>query len=92
MYLLEPEEIGDNIDLDLEGKYPCLDGSTISTLNVDKLLLAQAQKTARELQRFGHFEEVNIGRGIKETCFVIQGQWWQGFLAEIGMCDVDKKE
>ena len=42
--MLTPEEIGDNLDLDIEGDYPCSDGSTTSTVSVDKLLQAAVDK------------------------------------------------
>ena len=43
---LTPEEIGDNLDLETEGKYPRSDGSTVSTISVDKLLETQLDKVA----------------------------------------------
>ena len=42
--LLTPEEIGDNLDLEIEGSYPCSDGSFTTTISVDKLLAAQLTK------------------------------------------------
>lgn len=43
--LLTPTEIGDNLDLEVEGTYPCSDGSTTMTISVDKLLKAQRDLT-----------------------------------------------
>jgi len=48
--LLTPEEIGDNLDLGVEGEYPCSGGGITSTVSVDKLLKAQLTK-ARLLLR-----------------------------------------
>lgn len=44
MSLLTPEEIGDNLDLEIEAEYPCSDGSSVMTVSVDKLLQAQHTK------------------------------------------------
>jgi len=41
---LTPIEIGDNLDLEIDGQYPCSDGSWTSTISVDKLLDAQVDK------------------------------------------------
>lgn len=39
--LLTDEEIGNNLDLEIEAEYPCSDGSVTHTISVDKLLQAQ---------------------------------------------------
>ena len=44
---LTPTEIGDNLDLEEEAKYPCSDGSTTWTISVDKLLEAQLAKVQK---------------------------------------------
>ncbi len=44
MSILTPEEIGDNLDLEVEATYPCSDGSKTTTVSVDKLLNAQLAK------------------------------------------------
>ena len=36
-YKLTPVEKGDNIDLEIEAKYPCSDGSEVWTISVDKV-------------------------------------------------------
>ena len=41
---LTPEEIGDNLDLEVDATYPRSNGSLISTISVDKLLQAQLDK------------------------------------------------
>jgi len=41
---LTPEEIGDNLDIEAEGVYPCSDGSITHTISVDKLLKAQVAR------------------------------------------------
>ena len=40
---LTPTEIGDSLDLEVESKYPCSDGSISWTVSVDKLLQVQHQ-------------------------------------------------
>ena len=42
--LLEPKEIGDNLDLEIEGIYPHSDGGITTTVSVDRLLQAQLAK------------------------------------------------
>ncbi len=49
-YLLTPEEIGDNLDLEVEGTYPCSDGSSVMTISVDELLKAQLRKVLNEIK------------------------------------------
>ena len=39
--ILTPAEIGDNLDLDTEGRYLCSDGSIVWTVAVDSLIEAQ---------------------------------------------------
>lgn len=41
---LIPEEIGDNLDIEVEGSYPCSDGSITMTISVDALIDAQLDK------------------------------------------------
>ena len=44
--LLTPTQIGDALDLETDGEYPCSDGSITYTVNVDELLKAQRGLTA----------------------------------------------
>lgn len=70
--LLTPEEIGDNLDLEVDGTYPCSDGSSTSTVSVDKLLEAQLTKaepiiraeTLKELVVYGKLCRVDDEHGV----------------------------
>ena len=43
-------EIGDNLDLDVEGEYPCSDGSSVSTISVTKVLQAQLDDVKKHIE------------------------------------------
>ena len=45
---LTPVEIGDNLDLEVEGSYPCSDGGITMTISVDKLLQFQLSKVLND--------------------------------------------
>jgi len=45
--LLEEVEIGDALDLEEDGRYPCSDGRITYTMDVSNLLKAQASKVER---------------------------------------------
>ncbi len=47
---LTPTEIGDNLILEVEGEYPCSDGSSTMTVSVDKLLEAQLQAIIKAIK------------------------------------------
>ena len=62
--LLAPEEIGDNLDLEVEDSYPCSDGGVTTTVSVDKLLQAQDAKTASHYQ---NYVELDLDQSLPET-------------------------
>ncbi len=45
------KNIGDYLDLEIEAEYPCSDGSTTSTVSVDKLLRAQRDSDLEQIRR-----------------------------------------
>lgn len=55
---LTPEEIGDNLDLEVDATYPRSDGSSISTISVDKLLQAQLANRSRPELREADIEVI----------------------------------
>ena len=50
MPVLSPEEIGDCLDCEIEGTYPCTDGSIVGTISVDKLLQDYTNKIKKWLK------------------------------------------
>jgi len=50
MPVLSPEEIGDNLNCDTEGKYPCSKGGSVWTVSVDLLLQAYTNKIEKWLK------------------------------------------
>ena len=50
--VLTPFEIGDNLDLEVEGSYPSSNGSWTHTISVDRLLKAQLAKAKKEEYEF----------------------------------------
>ncbi len=82
--LLKPEEIGDNLNLEIEGKYPCSDGSSVWTINVDKLLEAQLAKADKHqestliIKGTGHPEErlplFKADKSSQEVCLECKGE------------------
>lgn len=76
--LLTPTEIGDALDLEQEGIYPCSNGSIHYTLKVDNLLQAQLKKVADWILKNSMAELVPpFGQSV-----VIKWQDWQALLKE----------
>ncbi len=71
--LLTDLVIGDYLDLEVDGDYPCSDGSTISTISVDALIDkvasikdAEFDKERDEIYENGKREGYSIGRADEE--------------------------
>jgi hypothetical protein len=81
---LTPEEIGNNLDLEKEKTYPCSDGSSVSTVNVDSVALAQLRKIAEWGRELCDNPEHTLIRGMRghpeprRICF----QCWQDLIKE----------
>lgn len=55
--LLSDKQVGDNLDLEVEGNYPCSDGGITTTVSVDKLLKAQLKVVIEWLDGFTFYDD-----------------------------------
>ena len=86
---MSPEKIGDNLNLEIEGKYPCSDGSYVSTVSVDRLLEAQVKDTLKRLSD-NMISRATAGfKALPDGEDGLRKGYWQAYM-DIGQELVDK--
>ena len=78
MVRLTGEQIGDNLDLEVEARYPCSSGGYVSTVSVDRLLQALLRAVVEWVEREDGFrsDSNSIYLGIPKSK-------WQALKAEL---------